>query len=217
MKRIKSLIIAFALLLIASAGYSQSYLDIRINELQKENVTGLSDENGERCGWVELFNSAYGMIDVAGFYVSDTQQDNVVKAPKGKVFQIPKGNPQTIIKLRGYFLLYADGAPEKGAFHMSFTLDGVDHLYIYEPGGQLIDQVEIKDIPADKSFGRIYDGEGSHEPLSITQRSARKSAIDSKIGQDGGWGVLSYPTPGITNTTDEVKTKSQRMKEIDPH
>lgn len=217
MKRIRVLLIVFASLLVASAGYSQSYLDIRINELQKENVTGISDENGERCGWIELFNSAYGMIDVAGFYITDTPQDNVVKAPKGKVFQIPKGNPKTIIPLRGYFLLFADGDASKGAFHMNYTLDGINHLYLYEPGGQLIDQVEIEEIPADKSYGRKIDGTGKHEPLSVTQRSLRKSAIDAQFENESGWGVLSYATPGITNTTDEVKTKSQKMKEIDPH
>ena len=184
--------------------------------MQKENTTGITDENGERSGWIELFNSAYGMIDVAGFYVTDTEQDNVVKAPKGNVFQIPKGNPETIIRLRGYFILFADGNPDKGVFHMNYTLDGVNNLYIYEPGGQLIDKVALPQIPQDKSFGRKEDGAGIHEPLSVTQRSARKSAIDAKIGADGGWGVLSYPTPGITNTTEEVKTKSQKMKEIDP-
>lgn len=217
MNRIKIYTLSFALLLFGSNLYAQSYLDIRINEIQKDNQTGITDENGNRSGWIELFNSAYGMIDVAGFYITDTKQDNVVKAPKGKVFQIPKGNPQSQIKLRGYLLIFADGNIEDGAFHMNYTLDDVDHLYLYEPGGQLIDQVDIPEIPEDKSFGRRSDGEGSHEPLSVTQRSARKNAIDSKIGADGGWGILSFATPGITNTTDEVKTKSQKMKEIDPN
>ena len=217
MKGIQLHIISFALLLTSQFVYGQSYLDIRINEVQKENLSGITDENGNRSGWIELFNSAFGMIDVGGFYITDTEQDNVVKAPRGKVFQIPKGNPGTQIKLRGYFLLFADAQPDKGAFHMNFTLDDVNHLYIYEPGGQLIDQVKLPDIPADKSFGRIEDGAGSHEALSFTQRSARKVAIDSKIGADGGWKVLSYPTANITNTTDEVKTKSQKMKEIDPN
>lgn len=217
MKRIFIFSIVASLLLIVSKSFGQSYLDIRINEIQTFNTNGITDETGERSGWIELFNSAFGMIDVAGFYITDTEQTNVVKQPKGNVYQIPKGNPKSIIPLRGYLVLYADANSNKGPFHLNFTLDNVNHLYIYEPGGDLIDQVNVPQLGENESFGRKEDGAGSHEPLGVTQQSLRRKSIDSKIGADGGWGILRYPTPGLTNTTDEVKTKSQKMKEIDPN
>ncbi len=217
MKRIFLIITLASLLFVSQNVVAQSYLDIRINEVQITNNKGYINENGERCGWLELFNSAYGTIDVGGFYVSDTEQTDIVNNPKGKVFVLPKGNPNTIIPLRGYLILFADGNTKNGALHMNYTLDGVKNLFIYEPGGQIIDRVELPEIPEDESYGRIVDGEGAHEPLSVTQRSIRKASIDSKIGADKGWRIMEYPTPAVTNTTSKVQTKSEKQKETDPY
>lgn len=207
-----------ALLLLASPKmFAQSAIDIRINELQVENVSGITDEHGNRCGWIELFNTAFGMVDVGGFYISDDLNYRTK-------YMIPKGNVKTQIPLRQYFLLYADGNPEAGVFHMNFTLDGVRKLYLFAPDSTLIDEIAIPAVPADKSYGRYSDGLGSHQPYGTIQRSARKSSVDRKvaeldreIGTSGGWCVLGYPTPKATNSTEVVMTKSQKMKEIDPY
>ena len=74
MKRIFSIIVV-SLLLISKGVFAQSPVDIRINEVLPYNISGVTDENGERCGWIELFNTAYGMVDVAGFYLTDSYDD----------------------------------------------------------------------------------------------------------------------------------------------
>lgn len=205
------------LLLAAPRVFAQSAIDIRINELQVENLSGLTDEQGNRCGWIELFNTAFGMVDVGGFYISDDMNYRTK-------YMIPKGNVRTQMPLRRYLLLYADGNPQAGVFHMNFTLDGVDTLYMFAPDSTLIDKIAIPEIPADKSYGRYYDGEGSHQPYGAIQKSARKNVIDRKVlendevlGTVGGWAVLGYPTPGSTNSTEVVETKSQKMAKMDPY
>ena len=128
MKKFLSIFALASLLLLSKASFAQSPVDIRINEVQLSNTTGIEDERGDRCGWVELFNTAFGMVDVAGFYLTDD------KANPTK-YMIPKGNPATQIPLRRYFVLYADGNPSAGVFHMNFTLEGVKDLYLYATDG----------------------------------------------------------------------------------
>jgi len=211
MKKIISIFTLASLLLLSDVAFAQSQVDIRINEVQVSNQTGRTDENGQRSGWIELFNTAYGMVDVAGFYLTDD------KANPTK-FMIPKGNVKTQVPLRQYFVLYADGQPQKGVFHMDFTLDGVEAIYLYGTDGTtLIDEIHIPaGLAADKSFGRSADGEGRHEPVGWSKKSARKSSVDKKIGPDGGFAVLDHPTPGSTNITARVETKSEKMKKMDP-
>ncbi len=209
MKKILSIFTLALVLLSAGKVLGQSPVDIRINEVQRENLTGAVDEHGNRCGWVELFNTAFGMVDVAGFYITDNQA-NPTK------FMIPKGNTATQIPLRKYFVLYADGDLTAGPFHM-FSLNGVNSLYLYSTDGKtLLDEINIpNDLPADKSFGRVYDGRGQHEPLNWSKQSYRKNHEDGLIDSKGGFDILSYPTPGQTNTTEAVETKSEKMAKQD--
>lgn len=211
MKKILSIFTLALVLFAYGKASAQSPVDIRINEVQRENLTGAVDEQGNRCGWVELFNTAFGMVDVAGFYITDD------KANPTK-FMIPKGNTATQVPLRKYFVLYADGNLTAGPFHM-FSLDGVKNLYLYATDGTtLLDEIQIPDnLPADRSFGRVADGKGQHEPLNWSKQSYRKNHEDNLIGQDGGFAVLSYPTPGQTNTTEAVETKSEKMGKQDPY
>ena len=210
MKKIFSVLTLACLLLLSGGVFAQSPVDIRINEVQVSNLTGVQDENGDRCGWVELFNTAYGMVDVAGFYLTDD------KANPTK-YMIPKGNTATQVPLRKYFILFADGQPKKGVFHMNFTLDGVKNLYLYSTDGEtLLDEIEIPELGADQSFGRYIDGAGKHEPVNWSKQSARKSAVDSKVAEDGGFSILNHPTPGSTNITTQVETKSEKMAKMDP-
>ena len=210
MKKIISTTLAL-LLFISAKSYAQSQVDIRINEVLPVNISGIADENGNRCGWIELYNTAFGMVDVAGFYLTDNK-DNPTR------YMIPKGNTATVIPLRKYLVLYADGRPEAGLFHMNFTLVGVSSLYLFGSDGKtLIDEIHIPaSLPHDKSFGRFIDGEGAHEPVNWSKQSLRKSSIDKKIGSDGGFAILDHPTPGNTNTTRIVETKSEKMQKLDP-
>lgn len=212
MKKFLSIFALASLLLLSKASFAQSPVDIRINEVQLSNTTGIEDENGDRCGWVELFNTAFGMVDVAGFYLTDD------KANPTK-YMIPKGNPATQIPLRRFFVLYADGNPSAGVFHMNFTLEGVKDLYLYATDGiTLLDEIHIPaGIASDRSFGRVSDGRGNHEPLNWSKQSYRKNHEDAEIGPDGGFAVLDHPTPGQTNTTKAIETKSEKMGKQDPY
>lgn len=207
-KSLTSLLIVSLLLITGHKALSQSAVDIRINEVQPINQTGPCDENGERSGWIELFNSAFGEVDITGFYLSD----DITSPTK---YMIPKGTVRTKMPLRRYLLLYADGQPHKGLFHTNFTLEGVKNLYLFAPDSTLVDQMAIPELKPDESYGRIEDGAGQHKPYSFIQKSLRKSSVDKKTGL--GIAVLAHPTPGYSNTTKKVETKSQKMARIDPY
>lgn len=209
MRKSFTLILISLLLAAAPKVFAQSAVDIRINEVQPLNETGLTDEGGERCGWIELFNSAYGEVDVTGFFLSDD-----INAPTK--YMIPKGTVRTKMPLRRYLLLYADGQPHKGLFHTNFTLDGVKNLYLFAPDSSLVDQIAIPELQPDESYGRVEDGAGEHLPYHLIQRSLRKHSVDKKV-ENGGMAVLDHPTPGYSNTTKKVETKSQKMARIDPY
>ncbi|MCI1720851.1 MAG: OadG family protein [Bacteroidales bacterium] len=216
MKSYFKFIILAGALLISPYLFAQSAIDIRINEVLTSNKVDTTNVGGDNSGWVELYNSAYGLVDVAGFFITD--QEIKENGPKpAHIFMIPKGNVSTQIPYRQFFMLYADGDTTKGPFHMNFTLDNVKKLYIYAPDRkQLVDVITIPQLPAGKSYGRIHDGEGLHMPYAWNQASIRKTSVDKKIPSNGGLEILKYPTPGTTNSTDPVVSKSQKMWKMDP-
>ena len=71
--------------LFSSKSYSQSIADLRINEILVINDSNYVDDFGSRSSWIEIFNSAYNYVNIAGCYLT-----NDLKNPKK--YQIPKGD-----------------------------------------------------------------------------------------------------------------------------
>jgi hypothetical protein len=137
---------------------AQSIKDVRINEIQVHNTDGLRDEYGQLSGWIELFNTGYGKVNLAGS----------VLQVNGKEYRIPKGDPATLMATQGYMLFYAAGTPEKGLFHTNFTLENTDFVKFYDIDGNLIDSLFFNPakMTENVSFGWLEDGDDI-ERLSI--------------------------------------------------
>jgi hypothetical protein len=146
---------ALMLVLLAGQGTAQSSLDLKINEILVLNDSNYVDDYGQHSSWIEIFNSAYNTVDIAGLYLTNDPA-NPTK------YRIPKGDPITKIPPRNYLVFFADNAPTRGILHLNFTLEESDYIALYEVNGRtLIDAVRLGPQTPDKSYGRLTDG--SHE------------------------------------------------------
>ena len=165
---------------------AQSIKDVRINEIQVYNVNGFRDEYGRTGSWIELYNKGYGKVNIAGCTLK----------VKGKTYQIPKGDPATIISTRGYLVFFAGGTPNKGTFHTNLTLDDTDFIELYDADGELIDYLRfnLADMAEDISYGWFEDHNGK-EMLRL----------------------LPATTPGSSNNTEEKIPRAEIFKQADPN
>jgi len=148
----QSYLLLVCLLLFAQTGFSQSSTDLRINEILMDNDSNYMDDFGKRSAWIEIFNSAYNKVNMAGMYLTD-DPTNPTK------YLIPKGDPLTMIPSRNYLVFFADNRPTRGILHLNFDLQESNYLALYDVNGRtLIDEIQLIKQKPDVSYGRLNDG-----------------------------------------------------------
>ena len=206
-------LLLFGALTLSYTMSGQNMAAIRINEVQSVNTDGYIDDYGCRNGWIELFNTSYGTVDIGGCYLTDDPND-LTK------YMIPKGDALTKIPPRQHVLFYADNLPDRGTFHISFDIPNAKQvIFVSNNGRTIIDEVTLPEggIPANKSYGRVVDGEGSSEPTHFLQRSIRVAQKERAAGEDHGWAILDKVTPSTNNLTLDGDSKSTTMGKTDPY
>lgn len=203
----------FGALTLSYTMSGQNMAAIRINEIQTVNTDGYIDDYGCRSGWIELFNTSRGTVDIGGCYLTD-DPDNLTK------YMIPKGDALTKIPPRQHVLFFADNLPDRGTFHVSFDISGAKKiLFVSNNGRTVIDEITLPEggIPAGKSFGRVEDGEGSSQPVSFSRKSIRIIQKEKTAGPGNGWAILEKVTPSTNNLTLNGESKSSKMGKTDPY
>ncbi|MBR5660084.1 MAG: lamin tail domain-containing protein [Bacteroidales bacterium] len=182
--------IAITLLCGLSLG-AQNMSDLLIGEVLVENTCGIVDGYGQRNGWIELFNTSNGTVKFGGCYLSDDKSNL-------KKYHIPTSDRSAQLGPRQSVVFYTSGNSLQGTFYTNFKLRNGSTLYLVSNDGRtIIDQVEIPaDLPADQSVVRI--------PVGVKEMEFKTQ-------------VNPNPTPGSYNGNVDAKTKSQVMKEQDPH
>lgn len=177
---------------------AQSQGQMRLNEILVINTNDYQDDYGQQSSWIEIFNASYGTVDIGGCYISN-DPSNLRK------YQIPGGDVLTKIKPRQHVIFWADNQPFRGTFHVNFDLMGAEEIIFTKGDGKsIIDRIRIpsalKDSTmANKSYGRIEDGEGS-------------------IDDNGeGWAMLERTSASTNNAMVDKTAKPNRMKEMDPY
>ena len=170
---------------------AQNLSDLLIGEVLVENTSGIVDGYGQRNGWIELFNTSNGTVKFGGCYLSDDKSDL-------KKYHIPTSDRSAQLGPRQSVVFYTSGNSSQGTFYTNFKLRNGSTLYLISNDGRtIIDQVEIPaDLPADQSVVRI--------PVGVKEMEFKTQ-------------VNPNPTPGSYNGNVDAKTKSQIMKEQDPH
>lgn len=160
------------------AGELPPYDPVWLNEVQTANLSGPSDNNGEREPWIELYNSSDTPVSLEGYYLATSYTNNLTEWP------FPAG---ATIAPKSFKVLWADAQPAQGtanALHTNFRLDpGAGSLALVRLVNgrpQITDYLNRPALGADLSFGSAPDG----QPFNRV--------------------IMSQATPGSTNTARHV-------------
>jgi Na+-transporting methylmalonyl-CoA/oxaloacetate decarboxylase gamma subunit len=192
----KRVLKTFLLLCFLVAGFkagAQNQGSMRLNEILVTNTNDFVDDFGQKSGWIELFNSSYGTVNIGGCYFTN-DPDNLTK------YIVPKGDVLTYIKPRQHILFWADNQPFRGTFHLNFTLEESEEiLFVASDGKTIIDRVKIPHelLKENVSYGRVKDGAGSTD------------------GSEG-WQVMKRTSPSTNNFGVDSVPKGVIIKKADP-
>lgn len=173
---------------------AQSQADMRLNEFLVWNTDDFEDDFGHKSGWIELFNSSYGTVNIGGCYLTN-DPENLTK------YIIPKGDALTQIKPRQHVLFWADKNPFRGTFHINFSLDESEEiLFVASDGRTIIDRVKIprNQLDTNISYGRLTDGVGD------------------LIGIEG-WQIMERTSPSTNNAGVDQIPPGVLIKQMDPY
>lgn len=163
-------------LLVSFGAQAQRASSMRINEVLVVNEDNYVDDYGKRHPWIELYNTSAGTVNIQGCYLTDDKNNP-------KKYPIPKGDVLTLIPPRQHTLFWADGEPNRGTFHVNFTLDPTKENYIalYDADGRtLIDEITVPPTQvADVSYGRVIDGQDEWAQMKKVTPSTNNLTLDS--------------------------------------
>ena len=185
-------ILAVSILILAVASlHAQNVIDLIISEVMVDNVSSVTDDFGEHTPWIEVLNTSQGTVNIAGCFFSD-DPDNLTKS------QIVKGDLRTKIGPRQVAVFFADGQSSKGTFYLNFPLKEGSTLYLVSNDGRtVIDSIDIPvGIPAGQSISKFA--------------TAAKELVFDDIH-------AAAPSPRSVNGRHNQKSKSEIVKENDPH
>lgn len=191
------------LLVVALAGViaisAQGRRGLRINEVMIVNdSTSVVDDFGQYSAWVELFNSTFSPLEISSVFLTNDPD-------RPTLYPVPLGDVNTEIPTRQHVLFWADGQPNKGTFHMSFTFtSGQDnYIAIYDADGKsLIDEITVPaSLKPGQTYARKIDGEGG---------TGNADAWEIRDGSDD-----KYITPSSNNIIKSTNTKVDMFAEQD--
>ena len=124
--------------------------------MQADNLTGITNGDGQRTAWLELYNPSTNVVSLTGLYLANTYTNLTAWAfPTGAVI-----NP-------GEFkVIFADSQTNLSTaaeLHTSFTLASgsgslaLSRLYNGQP--QVLDYIDYANLLPDWSYGSFPDGQ----------------------------------------------------------
>jgi hypothetical protein len=182
-----------------------------INEIEPQNISGITNLLGQRSGWVELYNPAPVAVSLSGLYLG-TNYGNLTQ------WAFPAN---ATIGPNRFLLVYTDGQSSLGntnELHAGCTLaaasGGIALSRIYQGKPQVLDFVDYTNLAPDHSYGSVPDGQSfDRQEFSLGTAGASNIIVGgaSYIGYtQPGWvysqNFDALPNPGLTsvNTANPV-------------
>lgn len=197
------------ILFCSVATFGQQLSDLRINELLIKNDSNMVDEYGCHVPWVEIYNTAYNSVNLAGCFLTDDTTGLADGTGRDHWYRIPTTDNKTLLQQRSSIVFFLDGEQYRGTFHASFNPKNSKNHYvalINSNGKTLIDIMEYPAelVNVEQSFGCYTDG------VLLTDKRAKKV-------KQAGRGMLDHITPGSANLVDPGATKQEKLKQSDPY
>lgn len=122
---------------------------LRINEVMTKNDGAWVDEYGETDDFVEVINTGKTAIALDDYALGDKS---------GKATRLPEAT----LEPGATALLWADDTPEQGPLHLPFKLasEGTPVLLWAPDTCELVDRVDVPELPPSESYARLPDGRG---------------------------------------------------------
>lgn len=181
-----------SMFLMTIASFAQGMKDIRINEVLLNNTYGYLDDNGQRSSWIELHNTGYSSVNVAGSHLV------VVRNGDTTSYKIPKNDVRTVIPPKGFVTFHADGIAEKGTFYTNFNLFGIGKLMLLDASGKG-EPLSSVDFNFEKSLMNISMG-----------------YLQTGKDEEGWCNMLTYATPNGVNNNLNIDPRSELFRKQDP-
>jgi hypothetical protein len=173
----RSILIALFVLLPFLSGVSQTTA-IRINEFLAINVSGLTDEDGDKSDWIEIYNPSTQPVELSGWSLTDD-----INLPGKWLF------PDIQIEKFSYLVVFASGKDRRitgKKLHTNFKLSGSgEYLALVNPSGKAVTEFNpfYPAQSADISYGFFS---GSFISLTV-----------STPGSLNQYAAGSYPPPPV--------------------
>jgi CotH kinase protein/Lamin Tail Domain/Chitobiase/beta-hexosaminidase C-terminal domain/GEVED domain/Divergent InlB B-repeat domain len=181
-------------LIVCNTSSSQNLL---INEFVASNSTGATDEVGDHDDWVELYNADSIAINLAGWYVSDNQNNL-------KLHKISNADSsKTTIEAGGYLILWFDNEASEGVLHCKPKLSANgEAIFLTAPNGtNIVDSRVFQAQFTDVSEGRRPNG---GEFWDFYQIPTPNAANSTPIGSPWVAPVLVSKKGGKYDTTFSI-------------
>ena len=204
---IKYRILALCIVLSGSVSlFGQQVTDLRLNEMLVVNDSNYVDEYGRHVPWIEIFNTSYNQVNIAGCYLTDDTTGLSV-GDASRWYRIPTTDPTTWIPQRSSKVFFLDNSPLYGTYHTNIDPNTSANHYvalINSNGKTLIDIFVYPEelLTSTQSYGCLEDG--------ISTKVEKGKKVNNM-------GMLPYATPGSVNKVQTGATKSEHLQKSDPH
>ncbi len=216
MKYTNKFLLLLATLMMTGWAFGQSARDLRINEIQIKNTDNFVDEYGRHVPWIEIFNSSYNTVNIAGCYLTDdTTGFSAVKSNgiPAHWYQISKTDVNTSIQQRSYAVFYLDAQPLYGTFHTNFDPRTSKTNYIALISGDGKDVIHILQYPKEELMDTCLSY-GADQDASLKKDNKDKAKKKNMMSE---YQFKENPTPGFSNELTTTKSRQEKLKEDDPY
>jgi hypothetical protein len=166
-----------------------------INEVDPDNLTGLTNSARQPAPWLELFNSSTNNVALAGLYLTSSYADLTNWAFPADAAISP-----------GEFLVvFADGQTNLSSsneLHTSFTLSpgagsvALSRVFAGEP--QVLDYIDYTNLPPDFSYGSLPNGQSFIRVIFDSPTPGASNALNRATTGS----FIAYNTAGSIYTQD---------------
>lgn len=152
--------------------------ELSINEFMSDNESSIQDQDDDYSDWIELYNAEDIAIDLAGWYLSDDEQDP-------SKWRIEEG----AIPPQGFLIVYASSKDRSGPgeLHANFSISSRGEvLLLSNPQGDMVQLIPAVDLDDDVSYGSLQDGETQSQALFVesTPGSSNANSVGQAIDLD---------------------------------